>query len=181
MLKVKTMIIKWLFTHGKEIIINELKELLGNKVQHACQCRKDKEVVLEIVEGIDNIYTEAYDNPACYDIKANENVLIPPREYRVVRTGIKMNIPETHWLKIYSRSGWSAKHGVEAGAGVIDSDYKGEVCVILYNNSDIDFIIEKGDRIAQFTLHKKENVKINKGDKLQESTRGDKGFGSSGK
>ena len=178
MLKIKSIIIKWLFKQGKDIIKNELKEILGVN-QHKCQCKKP--VVLEVVEGIENIYTEAYENPACYDVKANEDVTIPAGQHRVIKTGIKMNIPEGYWVKIYSRSGWSAKYGVETGAGCVDADFKGEICVILHNFSDIDFVVEKGNRIAQFTLHEKENVVIRQGDKLKDSARGANGFGSSGK
>lgn len=179
MLKIKSIIIKWIFKHGKDIIKNELKEILGVNQQHKCQCKKT--VVLEVVEGIENIYTEVYDSPACFDIKANENMMIPAKQHRVIKTGVKMNIPEGYWIKLHSRSGLSAKHGVEVGAGVIDESFLGEICVILHNFSDTDFIVETGDRIAQFQLCKKEQYVIKQGNKLKETIRGANGFGSSGK
>lgn len=162
-----------------QVEINDLKEMLGLIPRHKCQCKKP--VVLEIVEGIKNIYTEAYEFPACFDIKANEDVTIPAGQHRLVKTGIKMNIPEGYWVKLHSRSGLSAKHGIEVGAGIIDEPYIGEIGVVLHNFSDVDFVVEIGDRIAQFELRKKEQYVIRQGDKLKDSARGANGFGSSGR
>jgi len=95
---------------------------------------------------------------AGYDLYALMGGVVPPRGKSIVRTGIciQMPVPPCPYLRLYgsirSRSGLSAKHDIEVGAGVIDNGYTDEIKVILRNNSDTEFNYEQGDRIAQLVI-----------------------------
>lgn len=78
------------------------------------------------------------------------------------------------------RSGLAAKHSIDTGAGVIDADYRGQVKVILFNFSDVDFAIKEGDRIAQLIIERIYTPEVTVVEKLEESVRGAGGFGSTG-
>ena len=123
----------------------------------------------------------AHAGDAGADITASEKVKIPPRERTLVSTGVRLEIPEDHVGLIWPRSGLAVKKGIDCGAGVIDSHYRGEVKVLLFNHSDNEFQIEPGDRIAQILIQKVERVKFQLVDQLNETARSDAGFGSTGK
>lgn len=91
---------------------------------------------------------------AGYDLKASETCIIPARSHKSVKTGLKVILPNNTYGRIASRSGLSFTYGIEVGAGVIDEDYCNELMVILYNHSDVDFKVEKQDRIAQLIVEK---------------------------
>lgn len=112
------------------------------------------------------------DNPVT--INQFERVLIP--------TGIYVSIPEGYEGQIRARSGLALKHGITLanGVGTIDSDYRGEIKIILINLGNEPFVIEKGDRIGQLVILKYERVKLKLVDKLDETKRGKKGFGHTG-
>ena len=105
----------------------------------------------------------------------NGRVLIP--------TGIHLAIPTGFVGDVRPRSGLALKHGITVlnTPGTIDSDYRGDVGVILYNTSDLDFPIEHGDRIAQLIISPYSKANLIKVDNLEESNRGERGFGSTGK
>jgi len=119
---------------------------------------------------------------AGYDLFSDEKITISKRSRGLVSTGIVVEISEGYYGRIAPRSGNSLKYGIETGAGVIDSDYRGEVKVILYNHSDKDFKIFPGDRIAQLILTRiiTPTPEVIPGD-LTSTSRGDGGFGSTGK
>ena len=117
---------------------------------------------------------------AGFDLYASENALIHPKERLLVSTDIAMAIPKGHVGLIWPRSGLAVKKGVDVFAGVIDSGYRGEVKVCLYNSGSEILEVEEGDRIAQLLIQKAENYFIKKVESLDDSERGDKGFGSSG-
>ena len=118
------------------------------------------------------------------DICANvENPLtLKPMDIVVVPTGIKMEIPEGYEVQVRARSGLAAKHGISLvnGVGTIDSDYRGEIGVIMINLGKEDFVINNGDRIAQLVAMKYERVKLEIVDELSETERNEGGFGHSG-
>lgn len=99
-----------------------------------------------------------------------------------IPTGIKVRIPDGYELQIRSRSGLAIKQGVFTlnSPGTIDAGYTGEICVILCNLSDEPFEIKQGDKIAQAVLNKIEQIEWNIVDSLEETDRGEKGFGSTG-
>jgi dUTP pyrophosphatase len=121
---------------------------------------------------------------AGYDLYSSEPGEIKAGQRLMVNTGIAIKMPGITGMSIYgkilSRSGLSAKYGIEAGAGVIDSDYRGEIKVILYNHSNKDFKFDKHERIAQLVMHliATPNTEIVKD--LDNTERGFSGFGSTG-
>ena len=123
----------------------------------------------------------AHAGDAGADITSSEKIAIPPRERALVSTGVRLEIPEGCVGLIWPRSGLAVKKGIDCGAGVIDSHYRGEVKVLLFNHSDTEFQIEPGDRIAQILIQKVERVEFLPANQLNETARNDAGFGSTGK
>lgn len=120
------------------------------------------------------------------DLHANKNINLYPDTYVLIPTGIYMEIPSGYEGQVRPRSGLAAKHGVTVlnAPGTIDSDYRGEIKVLLINHGKNVFPIGKGDRIAQLVIVKVEQVKlilVNHIEKLSDTTRGNGGFGSTGK
>ena len=115
------------------------------------------------------------------DMRSNIDVTIVPGETRMITTGLRMQIPRYHFGLITSRSGLARKGLVVANApGVVDSDFRGNMNILLYNRTRSDFQIKKGDRIAQLLIVPVEQVTFFATSELNESERGTKGFGSSG-
>jgi dUTP pyrophosphatase len=123
----------------------------------------------------------AHAGDAGADITASEKITIPPRERTLVSTGVRLEIPEGCVGLIWPRSGLAVKKGIDCGAGVIDSHYRGEIKVLLFNHSDTEFQIDPGDRIAQILIQKVERVEFYPADQLNKTIRNDAGFGSTGK
>jgi deoxyuridine 5'-triphosphate nucleotidohydrolase len=125
--------------------------------------------------------TKNHESDTGYDVYSVENVIVPARGSAVVGVGLKFaDIPEGYWVKVESRSGLGFKHGITAHPGIIDNGYRGDAGIKLYNLTDADYQIKTGDRIAQFVVYMNLNMKIDWGT-VQDSARGEKGFGSSGK
>jgi dUTP pyrophosphatase len=122
-----------------------------------------------------------YSTDAGHDISSNENSIIPPGESKVIKTGIQIEIPEGHVCLIWSRSGLSVKNKIEVGAGCVDSSYRGEIMVHLYNFNNIPFEIKKGDRIAQMLVIPINLAQFFETDLLNSGERDTNGFGSTGK
>ncbi len=126
----------------------------------------------------------ATEGSAGMDVHAaiDEVLTIAPSQIVMVPTGLSMAVPRGFECQVRSRSGLAAKHGVFAlnAPGTIDSDYRGEVKVILANMSTEPFVIERGMRIAQLVVARHEHVEWNVVDTLEETTRGEGGFGSTG-
>lgn len=121
------------------------------------------------------------DGDAAKDIRSVESVDIAPNETVMVHTGLAFEIPEGFVMHIYGRSGLASRGlSVSNGVGVIDSNYRGEVCVLLTNNSVNSIHISLGDRIAQITIDKVIDFHSEVVDILSDTNRGDNGFGSSG-
>lgn len=118
------------------------------------------------------------------DVRANndEPITLRPLGRAMVPTGLFLEIPSGYEVQVRPRSGLAAKKGVTVlnAPGTIDADYRGEVCVILVNLSDTDFVVEKGERIAQLILARHEHIEWEQVDELAESGRGAGGFGSTG-
>ena len=117
---------------------------------------------------------------AALDLYASENKIIPPNQRELISTGIAMAIPEGYAGLIWDRSGMAAKHGIKSMGGVIDSNYRGEIKVILHNLTSQPFAVEKGMRIAQMLIQKVEQKTILEVEELDDTIRGEKGFGSTG-
>lgn len=110
------------------------------------------------------------------------DVVIPAGEYRLVPTGIKMEIPFGYEVQIRPRSGLAAKYGVTClnAPGTIDSDYRGEIKVLLINHGKAPFTVRRGERIAQMVAVPVVQAQLLVADSLSETGRGEGGFGSTG-
>jgi dUTP pyrophosphatase len=116
---------------------------------------------------------------ACFDLYAAEDAYLVPGETKIIKTNIAMEIPTGYFGKIYTRSGM-ASQGAATDGGVIDSNYRGDIGVILRNlsNERKEFFV--GDRIAQLAIHKVEEVELVEATELSDTERGEGGYGSSG-
>jgi len=125
--------------------------------------------------------TKNHEDDTGYDVYSVESKIIPAKSSATVNVGLKFAyIPEGYWIKVESRSGLGFKHGILAHPGIIDNGYRGDAGIKLYNNSDTDYVVRTGDRIAQFVVYFNIHMPVEWG-KVEETTRGEKGFGSSGK
>lgn len=117
------------------------------------------------------------------DLRASESAVIKAGRRGIVGTGIHIELPEGYEAQVRPRSGLAFKHGVTVlnAPGTIDSDYRGEIRVILMNLGEEDFTIEPGDRIAQMVLAPVTKAELEIVDELGETARAEGGFGSTGK
>lgn len=124
-------------------------------------------------------YAAGCDLYACTDEKIRFN----PGETKLIKTGIAMELPEGYAGLIYARSGLASKRGLAPAnkVGVIDSDYRGEIMVALHNHTNEVKEIEAYERIAQLIVTPYVKAVFNEVDSLDETERGNKGFGSTGK
>jgi dUTP pyrophosphatase len=127
------------------------------------------------------IPTQGSKYAAGYDLYAAEEVLVNTMGRKLVKTNISISIPEGYYGRIAPRSGLAYKNGIDVLAGVIDSDYRGDIGVILFNSDhNLDFQVNVGDRIAQIIIEKCHSVNWDTVENLEASVRSEKGFGSSG-
>ncbi len=110
-------------------------------------------------------------------------VVLKPMERKLIPTGLFVEIPAGYEAQIRPRSGLALKKGITVlnSPGTIDADYRGEVGIILINLSNEDFVIESGERICQMIVASHETVEWNLVEKLEETQRGEGGFGHTGK
>ena len=128
-------------------------------------------------------YTTA--GSAGMDLRAdiNKPIVLKPLERKLIPTGLKIALPVGYEAQIRPRSGLAIKYGVTVlnSPGTIDADYRGEICVILVNLSNVDFVVNPSERIAQMVVAKHEQVDFQIVETLDETERGDGGFGHTGK
>lgn len=119
---------------------------------------------------------------AGYDLASAEEVLVPAHGKAIAKTDLAMVIPVGHYGRIAPRSGFSWKKHTDIGAGVIDADYRGNIGVVIFNHSDQDITVTPGDRVAQLILEKCSILDVEDvgEDDLDETNRGEEGFGSTG-
>ena len=125
----------------------------------------------------------AHPGDAGADLCSVEEVTIPPGERREVGTGLALAIPAGYAGFVQPRSGLAFKHGIMVvnSPGLIDSGYRGEVRVSLYNSGDEPFAVQVGERIAQLVVQRVEEPAFVTSERLTPTQRGDGGFGSSGR
>lgn len=122
-----------------------------------------------------------HEDDAGWDLFAVEDKIIPAKSKETVDVGLKLAFLESgYWIRVASRSGLSFKNGILAHPGVVDNGYRGELGVLLYNHDSRDHIVKKGDRIAQIVVHFNVDMDVEWGN-IEETQRGEKGFGSSGR
>ena len=115
------------------------------------------------------------------DLRASEAVEIPPGARAAVPTGVRLQIPPGHVGLVWPRSGLAVRHGIDTLAGVIDSDYRGEVRVVLVNHGEAPFRVAPGDRVAQLLIQRVERAAFVAVPTIDETHRGRGGFGSTGR
>tara|TARA_B000000532_G_C18633497_1_gene305145 strand:- start:40 stop:477 length:438 start_codon:yes stop_codon:yes gene_type:complete len=119
------------------------------------------------------------------DLRANilEKIILAPFERKLIPTGLSISIPEGYEAQVRPRSGLSIKNGITVlnSPGTIDSDYRGDIGVILINLSKESYTINPGDRMAQLVFSKYEKIEWRIVSDLTDSNRGKSGFGSTGK
>ncbi|MDI3312078.1 MAG: dUTP diphosphatase [Thermoanaerobacterium sp.] len=114
--------------------------------------------------------------------KVNEDVVIKPGDIKLIGTGIMIQLPEGYEAQIRPRSGLALNNGITMlnSPGTIDSDYRGEIKLILINLGELDFVVKRGLRIAQMIINKVEIPEIIEVNELDETARGENGFGHTG-
>lgn len=120
---------------------------------------------------------------AGYDLTSVEQKVVSAKSQCVVDTGVVLEFPSDCYARIAPRSGLAAKNSIDVMAGVIDSTYRGNIKVILFNHGANDFVINVGDRIAQLIFERIYTPELQKVDSLSQlsnTVRGDGGFGSTG-
>jgi dUTP pyrophosphatase len=135
--------------------------------------REDKEVTLP---------NYAHPGDAGLDLFSAESLVLKPGERKIVSTGVRMAMPAGFEAQIRPKSGLAAKHGISVvnTPGTVDAGYRGIVGVILINHGNEDFAVEKNSKIAQMVINKVENADIEEVDSLDDTSRGEGGFGSTG-
>lgn len=124
----------------------------------------------------------ATDGSSGMDIRASEAAEIAPGDFAAVPTGLSIEMPRGCECQVRPRSGLAAKHGVTVlnAPGTIDSDYRGEIKVILINHGKEPFMVQPGDRIAQLVFASAARAEMIEAEELSDTERGDGGFGHSG-
>ena len=115
------------------------------------------------------------------DLRASEALEIAAGSRAAVATGVRLEIPPGHVGLVWPRSGLAVCHGIDTLAGVIDSDYRGELKVVLVNHGDEPFRIAPGDRVAQLLVQRVERVRFTATEQVADTARGSGGFGSTGR
>lgn len=123
-------------------------------------------------------YANPYD--AGMDLYALETVTLQPNERQSISTGIAMAIPPGYVGLIWDKSGIAGKHGLKTMAGVIDAGYRGEIKIVVHNFSSQSYTFEKGTKVAQMLIQAVEQKQIVEVEELDDTTRGEGGFGSTG-
>lgn len=124
--------------------------------------------------------TRAHNSDAGLDLYAKETKLVPARGSAIFDTGVHVEIPRGATGLVLSKSGLNVKHGLTS-EGVIDAGYTGSIVVKLYNNSKADYTVNEGDKISQLVIVPIFIPVLEIVDELEETERGENGFGSSGR
>lgn len=145
--------------------------------------KDDKMVDVRLLKIDPSMTTPFYAHPgdAGIDLRAAEECVIAPDEFRMVATGIKMAIPEGYVGLVWDKSGYAAKKGLHTLAGVIDSGYRGEIKVVLKNLGTEPFEIVKDQKICQILIQPVVTANLHEVESLEDTSRSEGGFGSTGK
>ncbi len=124
----------------------------------------------------------AHDDDSGLDLFSVENYLLEPGKFKLIKTGIKIELPGNTEAQVRPRSGLASKYGISVlnTPGTIDEGYRGEIGIILINHSDLDFEITKGMKVAQMVIAPVLRPRIVEVSTLSHTQRGDCGFGSTG-
>ena len=121
----------------------------------------------------------AHEGDAAFDLRSRQEIILQPMSRYTFSTGLSMEIPEGYYGRISDRSGLASKSGFHVLGGVVDSSYRGDVGVVLINLGREEYTVKPRDKIAQMLIVPVERVDIVE-DEISETSRGKKGWGSSG-
>ena len=138
-------------------------------------------IKVKLLTSTAKVPTRGSEYAAGYDLYANETIDLPPMMISKVHTGINMSFPPNLMAKIESRSGLVARNSLFTVGGIIDSDFRGEYIVLIYNVSDKVYTLNSGERVAQLIFYHIELPSIEIVTELDDTERGTGGFGSTGK
>ncbi|KAJ0406929.1 hypothetical protein ATCC90586_000190 [Pythium insidiosum] len=141
-----------------------------------------KRVILRVKKLTDAaiVPTQGSALAAGFDLSSAYDAVIPARGKGLVKTDLVIAVPDGCYARVAPRSGLALKKFIDTGAGVIDADYRGNVGVVLFNHAEEDFIVKRGDRVAQLILEKIAYADIDVVEEIEETERGAGGFGSTG-
>jgi dUTP pyrophosphatase len=117
---------------------------------------------------------------AGYDLSSAVDTIVPARGKQMIPTDLAITVPEGTYGHIAARSGLAWKNHITVGCGTVDRSYSGNVRVVLFNHSDTDFAIERGDRVAQLVIERILTPEIEEVGAIEQTPRGEHGFGSTG-
>lgn len=117
---------------------------------------------------------------AGFDLHSAYDYIIKPQDKIIAQTDLRIGVPPNTYGRLAPRSGLASKHFIDIGAGVIDQDYTGKVGVVMFNHSQIDFKVKRGDRIAQLICEVIVKPELEECATLEATKRGENGFGSTG-
>lgn len=167
-------------THPDELAREKMLRQSQNKHRAPFPSWNGPQLKVQKLDDMAIVPTKANRSDAGYDLYALDGAIVEKHCHKLIKTGIAMAIPEGYVGLIWPRSGMAYKHGIDVFAGVIDSSYRGDIGVILYNSQYNDYKLQKGDRIAQIVFQKVEDFDLQLVNNLDDTNRGSGGFGSSG-
>jgi dUTP pyrophosphatase len=164
-------------------IISKMEELVDYLyTQSGCVCDEVPTIIFEKVSEDVSDPKFATEGSVAFDLSVNSSGIIRPGETVLVGTGLKFRLPEGYFMSVRPRSGVSVKTDVwlKNSPGTIDTDYTGEVKLILHNSGEGEFMYSRGDRLAQGLIERAVRIDLWEGSVVDTESRGSNGFGSSG-
>lgn len=157
--------------------IKLLEEEVRNLKSQDCPVIKYTKLDIDVP---DPFYATA--GSVAFDIVANSSGVIRPKETKLIGSGLKFQLPPNFFISVRPRSGVSLKTDIwlKNSPGTIDIDYTGEVCLILHNSGDSDYVFERFDRLAQCVIEKSYKLRLVEEFVVDTTSRGSRGFGSTG-
>lgn len=165
---------------GKAHASAQKRELLPNQ-EELSETGDEQPLKVRKLSSSARLPVRASEGAAGYDLFSAEECVIQPRTRKVMKTDISIAVPAKHYGRVAPRSGLSFKYGIDIAAGVIDSDYRGPLGIVMVNNGTTAFEIQAGDRVAQLLLERVSCPVVEEVDELDGTARGAAGFGSTGK
>lgn len=176
--------IKWCKDNKKKCNLCSLEPCQDILILQLIKQAKEKQMKIKFKKLNDYAVLPGYQTQGSsgMDVCSVENYVLKPGEIKIFKIGLACEIEQGYEVQVRARSGLSSKHGITVinGVGTIDSDYRGEIGVPLINTQNTDFRIGQGDRIAQLVVCPVIQAEIEVVDELENTTRGEGGFGSTG-
>jgi dUTP pyrophosphatase len=162
------------------------RELNDQYLKAALEPYQDVEndsVKVKLSPNVNKTYMPTYSTKgaAGADLYASESVTLQPNERKLIKTGVSIELPEGHLCYVMGRSGNTIKKGLHVALGLVDEDYRGEIGVMAFNQSDEVISFAKGDRVAQMVILPYPKVEFVEVGELSDTERGTGGYGSTGK